>query len=233
MASSPQADQASATDVVRLSEILISTPQPYDPAQVAEAHRKAEQARAAIGRDGTFADTARANSQGPTAAQGGDLGCFTHDKLAQALDEVVFRMKVGDVSDVLRTKQGFVILEVTDRGAHCADLQLLNQPMSAELKPYLDTLIKKVHERWYKLIPKSARSPEMKQGNVTIEFSIQRNGAIVDQKVFFGSGDVDLDEAALNAIREASPLSPLPDATKTDHLLMRLTFRYNPAKATV
>lgn len=233
IASSPTTDRASATGIVRLSEILIGTPQPYDPAQVAEAQHKAEQARAAIGRDGTFADIARADSQGPTAAQGGDLGCFTRDKLAQALDDVVFRMNVGDVSDVLRTKQGFIILEVTDHGAHWPDLQLLNEPMSAELKPYLDTLIQKVQERWYKLIPKSARSFEMKQGSVTIEFSVNRNGVITDQKVALGSGDVDLDEAALNAIREASPLSPLPGTTKTDHLVMRLTFRYNPAKITV
>jgi TonB family protein len=109
---------ASATEtVVRLSEILISTPQPYDPAQVAEAQHKAEQVRAAIGRGGTFADIARANSQGPTAAQGGDIGCFSHDQLARSLEELVFRMQVGDVSDVVRTKQGFVIIEVTNRGA--------------------------------------------------------------------------------------------------------------------
>jgi TonB family protein len=117
------------SEQVRLSEILISTPQPYDPAQVAEAQHKAEQMRDAIRRGGTFADIARANSQGPTAAHGGDLGCFTHGKLAPTLDELVFRIKVGDVSDVLRTKQGFVVLEVTDRGAHpCVDLELQPKP---------------------------------------------------------------------------------------------------------
>ena len=128
---------ASATEtIVRLSEILIGTPQPYDPAQVAEAQRKAEQVRAAIGRGGTFADIARANSQGPTAAQGGDLGCFSHGNLARTLDELVFQMKVGDVSDVVRTKQGFVILEVSNRGADsCADLELLKHynPDKADL----------------------------------------------------------------------------------------------------
>jgi hypothetical protein len=36
-----------STEQVRLSEILISTPQPYDPAQIAEAQHKAEQVRAA------------------------------------------------------------------------------------------------------------------------------------------------------------------------------------------
>ena len=224
---------ASATEQVRLSEILISTPQPYDPAQVTEAQHKAEQVRAAIGRGGTFADIARANSQGPTAAQGGDIGCFSHGNLARTLDELVFRMKVGDVSDVQRTKQGFVILEVSNRGADpCADLELLSQPITAELKPYLETLKKRVREKWYKLIPRPARPPEMKQGSVTIEFSVQRNGAITDPTIASGSGDIDLDKAALNAIREESPLSPLPSTTKTDHLVMRFHFQYNPAKTT-
>jgi parvulin-like peptidyl-prolyl isomerase len=62
-----------------------------------------------------FADLARANSQGPTAAQGGDIGYFKHGQLAQPLEDLVFRMKVGDVSDVVRTKLGFVILQVTAR----------------------------------------------------------------------------------------------------------------------
>lgn len=69
-------DPSSTTDQVRLGEILISTPQPYDRDQVAGARKKAEQVRAAVGREGTFADIARADSQGPSAAQGGDLGCF-------------------------------------------------------------------------------------------------------------------------------------------------------------
>ena len=90
----------------------------------------------------------RANSQGPSAAQGGDLGCFMHGKLSRTLDEIVFQMKAGEVSDVIRTKQGFVILEASDRSEHaCDDLQVLNQPLTAELKPYVETLKQKVHEK--------------------------------------------------------------------------------------
>ena len=111
----PEAEQ------VRLSEILIRTPQPYSPSQIAEARRRADEVRDAIRRGRSFAEIARAGSQGPTAAQGGDLGCFAHGQLGRALDELAFRMKVGDVSDVIRTKQGFVLLPVSSRGAHpCA-----------------------------------------------------------------------------------------------------------------
>jgi parvulin-like peptidyl-prolyl isomerase len=81
-----------------VSEILISTPQPYNRAQVIEAHQRTEEVLAAIRRGGSFEDLARVNFQGPTAAAGGDIGYFTHGMLAPSLDELAFRMKVGDVS---------------------------------------------------------------------------------------------------------------------------------------
>jgi TonB family protein len=230
---SPPADQGSAsmTENIRLSEILITTPQPYDPVQVASARNKAEELRDAIRRGVSFADIARTKSQGPSAAQGGDLGCFKHGNLSHMLEVVVFEMKSGEVSDVIRTKQGFVILEVTDRSEQaCAELQVLNQPLTPELKPYVEALKQKVHEKWFKLTPKSARSPEFRRGNVMIQFSIQRSGAITDAKVSFTSGYDDLDEAALTAVRDVSPVPPLPSATKGDHLQIRFQFQYNPPR---
>jgi peptidyl-prolyl cis-trans isomerase SurA len=99
---------------IRMSEILIKAWQPRDPAQEAGAQQSAEKVREDIRGGGVFADLARANSQGPTAAQGGDMGCISHGQLAQSLENLVFHLKIGAVSDVLRTEQGFVILQVTD-----------------------------------------------------------------------------------------------------------------------
>ncbi len=193
-AGSPQVDRVqSATETaVRLSEILISTPQPFDPAQAAAARQKAEQLRTQIWLDGKFADVARDNSQGPTAAQGGDLGCFTHGKLAPSLEELVFRMKVGDVSEVLQTKQGFVILEVTDRGANCADLysskhsasekygpiDILTDTKGVNLNAYLQPVLHSVRKNWYRLIPESARAPIMKKGKVAITFRVMKEAKL-------------------------------------------------------
>ena len=56
----------------------------------------------------------RKNSDGPTAAQGGDLGYFKRGTLAKELEDKTFAMKPGEVSDVIRTKQGFVILKVVE-----------------------------------------------------------------------------------------------------------------------
>lgn len=126
-------DSSRLPEQVRLSEILILTPPPYDATQVNEARKEAEEVRVALQQGRAIADLARADSQGPTAAQGGDVGYFTRGKLARSMEDLAFSMKVGDVSDVVRTKQGFVILQVTDHLWPSA----APQPKQLEWKEYV------------------------------------------------------------------------------------------------
>jgi len=107
---------------IRLSELLISTEKkdkdknpPADETQlVAAAQAKADDLLAQLRKGASFEDLAKKNSDGPTAAQGGDLGYFKRATLAKELEDKTFAMKPGDVSDVIRTKQGFVILKVAE-----------------------------------------------------------------------------------------------------------------------
>lgn len=101
---------------VKLSEILVSTEQAGDDAQKIDAAKtKAEDLLKQIRAGASFEDIAKKNSDGATAAQGGDLGePFERGKLAKQLEDLTFSMKKGDVSDAIRTKQGFVILKVTE-----------------------------------------------------------------------------------------------------------------------
>jgi peptidyl-prolyl cis-trans isomerase SurA len=110
--------QTQQPEQVCLSEVLIRVPKTDTPAQVNEARHKAEQVRNSARRGSSFSDLARANSQGPSAAQGGALGCFERGTLSEQLEERVFKMKAGEVSEVLHTKQGFVLLQVTAHKAH-------------------------------------------------------------------------------------------------------------------
>ncbi len=61
-----------------------------------------------------FEDIAKKYSDGPSAADGGALGMFKRGQLAKELEDKTFAMKAGDVTDVIRTKQGYVILKVVD-----------------------------------------------------------------------------------------------------------------------
>ncbi len=108
---------------VTLSEILIApvkadpnskeAPPEPTPDQVAAAERRANDVLAQIKAGGKFDEIAKKNSDGPTAAQGGDLGDFRRGMLSKDLEDKTFAMKSGEVTDVIRTRQGFIILKVT------------------------------------------------------------------------------------------------------------------------
>lgn len=85
-----------------------------DPAALSAAEAKANDLLKQIRAGASFEDIAKKDSNGPTAADGGALGIFKRGQLAKELEDKTFALKAGDVTDVIRTKQGFVILKVTD-----------------------------------------------------------------------------------------------------------------------
>jgi peptidyl-prolyl cis-trans isomerase SurA len=116
---------------VRLSEILIAPKRPAKPAAApdakpeppseaeTEAALAAAQAQAQdlldqIHKGAKFEDLARKYSDGPSAKDGGDLSYFKRGTLSKELEDKVFALKAGEVTDVVRTKQGYVILQVTE-----------------------------------------------------------------------------------------------------------------------
>jgi len=114
---------------VRLSEILVSTqaapavktekgkevlPEPPSPEVVAKAQAKANQIYEQLKKGAKFEDLAKQNSDGPTAAAGGDLEYFKPGTLSKDLEQKVFAMKAGEYTEPIRTNQGFVILKISE-----------------------------------------------------------------------------------------------------------------------
>ncbi len=116
---------------VRLSEILIAPKRPAKPAAAPDAkpeplsEAETEAALAAaqtqaqdlldqIHKGAKFEDLAKKYSDGPSAKDGGDLSYFKRGTLSKELEDKVFALKAGEVTDVVRTKQGYVILQVTE-----------------------------------------------------------------------------------------------------------------------
>jgi len=108
---------------VSLAEILVSTgtaapgpggAPPDDPAALAAAQAKANDIEAKLKAGGDFSQLARSFSDGPTAAEGGDLGQFRRGALAKVLEDKTFALKAGEYTEPIRTRQGFVILKVTE-----------------------------------------------------------------------------------------------------------------------
>lgn len=88
--------------------------QALDAAALSSAEAKANDLLDQIRKGASFEDIAKKFSDGPSAAQGGELGVFKRGALAKELEDKTFAMKAGDVTDVIRTKQGYVILKVVD-----------------------------------------------------------------------------------------------------------------------
>jgi len=103
---------------VRASHILIRpkiTDPNTDPNQTrAEARAKAAELLQKIRNGADFAELAKANSDCPSAARGGDLDFFSRGEMVPAFEKVAFQLKVGQVSDIVETRYGYHIIKVTD-----------------------------------------------------------------------------------------------------------------------
>ena len=140
---------------IKLSEILIPTAADANDAAVAQAQAKAEDIEAKLKSGGNFEDLAKANSGGPTATQGGDLGMYKRGALAKVLEDQTFNLKPGEWTAPIRTRQGFVILKVTDHvAAGVAPLkdveQQVQEAMYTEaMQPALRAYLTKLREDAY------------------------------------------------------------------------------------
>ena len=83
-------------------------------AALSAAEAKANDLLQQIHAGATFEDIAKRYSDGPSAADGGALGTFERGKLAKSIEDETFAMKAGDITGVVHTKQGYVILKVVD-----------------------------------------------------------------------------------------------------------------------
>jgi len=82
------------------------------------AKQKAEALQAQVKQGADFAKLARENSQDPgSGPKGGDLGWFKRGAMVKEFDEVAFKLKPGEVSDVFKSPFGYHFLKVFDRRA--------------------------------------------------------------------------------------------------------------------
>ncbi len=58
----------------------------------------------------TFEEGARTFSTCPSKRQGGDLGAFEKGTMAKAFEEVCFKLKVGEISQPVKTEFGWHLI---------------------------------------------------------------------------------------------------------------------------
>jgi len=142
---------------VYLREIFVSTDGKKE-SEIPELEKKGKGLleRARNGED--FGELAKRYSDGTTAKNGGELGVFQRGQLAKDIEDLVFKMNKGQVTDVIRTKTGFLILRVEQRfeaGLQPLDKvegEVMNRIYSERMEPALRSYLKELREKSYVVV---------------------------------------------------------------------------------
>ena len=134
---------------VYLSEILIST-DGKDAAGMAAAEKKAKQIAADASKGQRFADLARDNSDASTAKDGGALGGYKKGDLNKAIEDAVWNLPRGAVTQPIKIQTGYEVFKVEDHTkaglAPLADVKsdienaLYGPKMQPKIREYLTRL---------------------------------------------------------------------------------------------
>ena len=101
-----------------LSHILIRLPEQARPEQITQQRSRAEEAVKRIKAGADFAQVVATYSDATDALEGGNMGWRTGDRLPELFAGAAAGLKVGEISEVLRSPAGFHILRLNEqRGA--------------------------------------------------------------------------------------------------------------------
>jgi len=109
-----EASQTSNTEY-HLAHILIATPDAASEEQIQAARQRAEKIVAKLRAGADFTQTAIAESDAPTALEGGDIGWRSAGQLPSLFVDPVKDMHPGDIHDPIRSPSGFHIIKLVEQ----------------------------------------------------------------------------------------------------------------------
>lgn len=136
---------------VHARHILVTVPLKATDDQVEAARQKAAVLAAEARKPGVdFAALAKAKSEGPSAAEGGDLYWFKHGVMVPEFERVAFNLPVGSISDPVRTKFGWHVIKIEERRTSPPESfdavkdRLRENLLKAQLEKYTDQYIQEL-----------------------------------------------------------------------------------------
>ncbi|MDQ3829452.1 MAG: peptidylprolyl isomerase [Candidatus Tectomicrobia bacterium] len=105
-------DEFSQPAQARVRHIFFRIDPDAAPPQVDAVRERASRVLREARNGGDFGELARRYSEDATAANGGDLGVIKRGQAVPEFEEVIFALKEGDVSEVLRTPNGLHIVKI-------------------------------------------------------------------------------------------------------------------------
>ena len=114
------AREATGDSEYRLSHVLVLVPPQASAEQIEARRRRALLALSELRRGANIAQIAATYSDAPDATQGGNLGWRPSSRLPSLFLESIERLQPGDVSDILRSPNGFHIVKLLEKRGRAA-----------------------------------------------------------------------------------------------------------------
>jgi len=142
---------------VAIREIIVNTEGKKDT-ELPDLKKKAETALKRVKDGEDFGEIAKRLSDGTTKDQGGYIGMFKRGELAKQLEEVVFKMKRNELTEVIETKQGYLIFQVLEhydegeQGFDKVKSEIMDHLYNEKLEPAVREYLKTLREQSYVVI---------------------------------------------------------------------------------
>jgi len=172
---------------VALRAIELST-EGKNETELTELKKKAEDLLRRIKDGEDFSTLAKRFSDGATAQQGGYLGVYKRGELSKQLEDQVFSMKKNQLTDVIETKQGFLILQVLERYEageqpfEKVENEIMDHLYSERMEPALREYLKTLREQSYVVVKPGYQdmagggNSEIEEVSATPEASKEKKG---------------------------------------------------------
>jgi parvulin-like peptidyl-prolyl isomerase len=141
-------------ETVRLKQIFLAIPAKADKKTKAKIKEEAGQLRKRVLAGESFELLAVKYSQGPGAAQGGDIGFIEKGTIIAAVESVAFNLPMEQVSEVIESGIGFHIIKVVDKkGAGLKPIAAVREEIKTKIE---DEKLEKKYEEWITSIRKKS-----------------------------------------------------------------------------
>ena len=133
-------------EAVHIRQIFLPVPEGADSGARDRVRAEANQLRERILKGERFEVMAARYSRGPAAAEGGDIGFVERGVMMPEVEKAAFSLPVGEVSEVLETEAGFLLLVVVDKkGAGLKPLRVVRDEIKAKIE---DEKVNKKYDEW-------------------------------------------------------------------------------------
>jgi peptidyl-prolyl cis-trans isomerase SurA len=172
---------------VALSAIEIKT-EGKKESEIPELKAKAQKLLDRVKEGEDFGELAKRFSDGATAQQGGYLGQYKRGELSKELEDLVFKMNKNQLTDVIETKQGFLVLKVLEhyeegeQSFEKVENEIQERLYSQRMEPALREYLKTLREQSYVVIKPGYQdmagggNSEIQEVNATPEVAKEKKG---------------------------------------------------------